>query len=90
MSSRKLPNSEYYNKPHWLVSLIDALNLALATIILLSPIIGYFVGGKWGAAAGGLIIFMTVHYWAGIFREHGRKVLPKWIKTIFIRLTKKN
>ena len=90
MSIRKYPNSDFYKKPHFLVSVVDAFNLTFSTIILLSPIIGYFIGGVWGSALGGLILFLTVHYWAGIFRENGKKILPGWIKKLWIRINKRN
>ncbi|MEO8148632.1 MAG: J domain-containing protein [Bacteroidia bacterium] len=69
MQFEEFAKTDYYNKTEAVYTVFEHFFFFSAIFILLLPLLGYIFKGSMGLFVGLFITFITVQYWADIFKE---------------------
>lgn len=69
MQYEEYKKTDHYKKSQAAETVMEHLYFFSSILIIISPLLGFLFKGWAGFGVGLLITFLTVHYWAGIFKE---------------------
>lgn len=84
MQYKEFKKTDYYKKSEAAGVVFEHLYFFSAVLTVLSPLWGYFIHGIAGFFIGVLFTFMTVHYWADIFKEKSNINLKSFFQSTII------
>jgi hypothetical protein len=70
MKYEEFKKTDYYRKSKAIEDIFKQLYFLSSVVLLSAPLWSYLLAGEsWGFFGGLLLTFISVHYWAGIFKE---------------------
>lgn len=84
MKYEEFKKTDYYKNSQAVITVIEHLYFFSSLFFLLSPLWGYLFFKSSGFWIGLLIAFITVHYWADIFKEKTNLNLLSFLQSLFI------
>ena len=89
MRYEEFKKTEYYKQSEAIHTIVEHFYFVSSILIFISPIILFFIYGIGGSVAGIFIIFLTVHYWAGVITDNFELSFKLFIEAVMTILKSK-